>query len=118
MIITDLTIVKGDTFPYNFVYKYRDGRPVNLTSFEVYGLVKSTEASATSLDHWTVENGKLQIFPTEGRVRIYLTPAQTEYEFNTAVWALVVRHESFTFDKTISKGKVIITTGGNRWARP
>lgn len=118
MVNIDLHIVKGDTFQYNFVYKYRDGNPVNLTDFEVYALLKPSDASEIILDEWSVENCKLQKFDEEGRIRIFLRRDQSVYPWNKGVWSLVARHNSNTFDKTLTKGTVFIIPGGNTWHRP
>lgn len=118
MVIIDLRIVKGDTFPYNFVYKYRDGTPVDLTDFEVYALVKESDTSGVILDEWSVENKKLEIFPKDGRVRIFLRNDQTLYAWNRSVWSLVAKHKYSNYDKTLTKGNIVVIPGGSTWHRP
>lgn len=118
MISVNLKVVKGDVFPYNFSWKYSDGKPVSLVDFELFALIKRSDASSEILDEWTVDNGKIQVLDDGSRCRIYLEPSQTMYDWNSGVWALIVRHKFSSFQKTLVKGSIIVTTGGNLWRRP
>lgn len=106
--IVDLRIVKGDTFPYIFVWRQRDGTPVKLTGCKVTCIVKSATNSANVLEEWTTDNFKVKLDPLIGLIKIDLSPEVTSgYSWNSGTYSVVITFPD-GWTKTLVSGKVLV----------
>lgn len=73
----DFTIEQGATFVKDFVWQDEDGEARDLTGYTARLQARSSIAETGTLVELTTENGGIEIFPVDGRIRVKMSAAET-----------------------------------------
>jgi len=102
----DITVDQGSLFYQDFKFLQLDGNPVNLTGSEFAAQIKEKR----DLDADPVATMEVTIMePTEGTIRVTLSPAESRKVKTTGFWDLI-RAPSGTREMLL-RGKAVLNQG-------